>query len=114
MFRHMVGVWLVRQGSSVLWKTFEFDAGGSVVLEGWVTVLCGCGFEGWLSVLCGRGGHVLFESLLHILCGCGGVSFRNSGDRLSGWVFRRLKSRFVVWICFIFIFVSIFVFVLFC
>ena len=81
MFRCMVGVWLARQGSSILWKMLEFGAGGSVVLEGWLSVLCGCGFEGRLSVLCGRGRHVLFESLLHILCGCGGISFRNSGDR---------------------------------
>lgn len=64
----MVDVWLVRQGSSVLWKMLELGAGGSVF------------FEGWLSVLRSRGGHVPFESLLHVLCGCEGISFRISRD----------------------------------
>ena len=97
MFQCMVGVWLVRQGSNVFWKMLGLGAGGSVVLEGWLSVLCGCGFAGCLSILCGcgghvlfeslwhalcgRGGHALFESLLHALCGCGGISFRNSVDR---------------------------------
>ena len=70
--------------------------------------------EGWLSVLCGRGGQVLSESLLHVLCGCGGISFKNKVDRQSGWVFRRVKYRFGVQNFFIFIFVSFFVFILFC
>ena len=69
MFQCMVGVWLVRQDSSVLWKMLWLGAGETVVLEG------------WLSALCSRSGHVLFESLLHVLCGCGGISFRNSVDR---------------------------------
>ena len=81
MFQCMVSVWLVRSGSRILWKMLELDAGGSVVLEGSLSVLCGCGFEGWLSALHGKVGHVLLESLCYVLCGCGGISFRDSVDR---------------------------------
>ena len=49
-------------------------AGGSVVFQGWLSVLCCCGFEVWLSVVYGCGVDVLFEFLLHVICGCGGVS----------------------------------------
>ena len=35
MFQYMVGVWLVRHGSSVEWKMLGLGAGGRVVLEGW-------------------------------------------------------------------------------
>ena len=76
----MVGVSLVRQDRSVLWKILGLAAGESVVLQGWFSELCGCVFEGWVSVLCGCSGHILFESLLRILCGCGGISFKNSVD----------------------------------
>ena len=46
MFRCMVSVWLVRPGNSIFWKILGLGAGGSMVLEGWLNVLCGCGFEG--------------------------------------------------------------------
>ena len=114
MFQCMVGVSLVRQDRSILWKMLGLGAGESVVLQGWFSELCGCVFEGWVSVLCGCSGHILFESLLRILCGCGGISFKNSVDSSCVWVFNRLKFRFIVQNFFIFVFVSIFVFVLFC
>ena len=76
----MYGECLVGEtGQKVLWKMLGLGAGGSVLLVGWLSILCGCSFEGctgvfsgcgcedWLGVLCGCGGHVLFESLLHVL-----------------------------------------------
>ena len=42
----MVGVSLVRQDRSVLWKMLGLGAGESVVLQGWFSELCGCVFEG--------------------------------------------------------------------
>ena len=61
-FQRVVGIWLARKGSSVLWQQLGLGAGGNKV------------FMSRLSVLCGCGGSLLFESWLSVLCGCGGIS----------------------------------------
>ena len=94
----LVGVWLAKKSSSVLWQQLGFGARGSVVFIVWLSALCGCVRSG------------LFESWLITLCGCGDCWLKYGLVKWAGvplewiWVCSSELLYFCFWFCFHFCF----------